>query len=76
MTNPDHPKYKYTFEVGKENIMVGMDAVSFDTFDPTNSVKPTSLLLNFISTAVTKKELPRQLNNDESSINNEELEAV
>ena len=32
MTNPDHPKYKYTFEVNKENIIVGMDAESFDTF--------------------------------------------
>ena len=38
MSHPDHPKYKYTYEIGRENIMVGMDAVSFDKFDPTNSI--------------------------------------
>ena len=76
MTNPDHPKYKYTFKVGKENIMVGMDAVSFDTFDPTNTVKPTSLLSDFISAAVINKDLPRKLTTNDFQIDNEELEAI
>ena len=76
MTHPDYPNYKYTFEVGKENIMVGMDQVSFDTFDPTNTVIPTSLLSNFISTAAINKDLPRKLTNNDFKIDNDELEAM
>ena len=56
--------------------MVGIDVVSFDTFGPTNSLKPTSLLSNFISSAVTKKVLPRKLTINEFQIDNEELEAI
>ena len=76
MSHSDHSNYKYTYEIGKENIMMGMDAESFDTFDHTNSVKPTSLLSNFISSAVIKKELPRKLIINEFQIDNEELEAI
>ena len=76
MTNPDHPQYIYTFEIGKENIMVAMDHVSFDKFDPTNAVKPTSLLSNFISTNVTKNELPKRLSEDEFKIDEGELNAI
>ena len=76
MSNPDYPQYVYTFEIGKENIMVAMDQVSFDKFDPTNSVMPTSLLSNFISNAVTKKELPKKLTSDDLKIKEEELQAL
>ena len=56
--------------------MVALDQVAFDSFDPTNSVMPTSLLSNFISTAVIKKELPKRLTNNDFKIAEEELEAL
>ena len=74
MSHPDHPNHQHTYEIGRENIMVGMD----HAFDPTdsNTIKPTSLLSNFISDSVTRKQFPNQLKKDDISIDDKELEAI
>ena len=73
MSHPSHPDDTYKFEVGRENVLTGIDAVSFDTWDPTYSAKPTSVLSTFIRESVLKNKLPQSLSHDDLQFSEEEM---
>ena len=74
MKHPEHPTDIYKFEVGRENVLTGIDTVSFDTWDPTRSAKPTSVLSTFISKNVTNNyPVPTPLSPDELQFSDEEM---
>ena len=74
MKHPDHPSDVYKFEIGRENVLTGIDVVSFDTWDPTRSAKPTSVLSTLINQNVTKNyPVPNSLSPDELQFSDEEM---
>ena len=75
MTHPSTPTGVYRFEVGRENVLTGVDPTSFDTWDPTHSVKPTSVLSTFIQDNVIKNKLPQSLSPEDLQFSEEEMMA-
>jgi hypothetical protein len=76
MTHHDHPTDVYMFEVGRENVLTGIDAVSFDAWDPTYSAKPTSVLATFTSDSVTKSKMIQSLSSEDLQFSEEEMLAI
>ena len=72
MSHPSHPNNTYKFEIGRENVLTGIDAVSFDTWDPTYSAKPTSVLSTFIGES-TCRQLPQSLSPEDLVFSEQEM---